>query len=627
MGSGTNKLRVRGEFDDKISSPLDKLRDRFDQLGKSKGAKSILQGVGMGAGVAAFGLLGRGIGAVVDIAGDSIRAASDLNETLSKSSVIFGDNADEVAAWGKTMAAAGGLSQKAALDAASGFAGLFQTVGLAADKSADMAKTLTTMGSDLASFFNTDVDTALAALKSGLSGQSEPLRQFNVFLSETAVSAKLAQMGIKKVGGQFTESQKATARYALIMEQTTTAQGDFVRTSDGLANSQRTLQAELENLSAEVGQELLPVVLELAHFAKDVLVPALRETFGAFKTLGTGIDFLLGPMGSLGKQGDAVTLTIENNTNAATVATAAWGTYGQAAMDASGQTAGLASAAKETTGEVKNLAREHQFAGDAIDTAATAMEGAGDAAKDSRAKISPLARKVADLADGFKDLDKWAKTAGDTLASAAYGPEELRLAFEGSRLELIDNQRELTKLTDEFVAMEAKGKKPTLEQKQHMNDLQSAVNDGKQEVIKLGTQLQITGGMSMSALRTQFAKLGINIDNVKGDAASLWRYLQLINNTNLGTGVYAGRIGGRAEGGPVFPGQTYRVGEQGEETLVMGRTGGYVIPHASGGGSSSGGGAPVVLQLNLDGRTIAQVVDRELYYLRRTAPGAMPGVR
>lgn len=221
---------------------------------------NVMKGIGQGFGIGITQMAGRAADAVGDFVQGSIQAASDLNETISKSSVIFGDGSAAVREWARAADDSLGLSERAALDAASGFAGLFKTVGLGLDESTAMAEQMTKMGSDLASFFNTDMETALAALKSGLNGESEPLRQFNVFLSETAVTSKLVKMGIEKVNGQFTEAQKATARYQLIMEQTTDAQGDFARTSDGLANSTRTLDAKMENLSARLGQGLLPLV-------------------------------------------------------------------------------------------------------------------------------------------------------------------------------------------------------------------------------------------------------------------------------------------------------------------------------------------------------------------------------
>ena len=65
---------------------------------------------------------------------------------------------------------------------------------------------------------------------------------------------------------------------------------------------------------------------------------------------------------------------------------------------------------------------------------------------------------------------------------------------------------------------------------------------------------------------------------------------------------------GRAAGGPVLSGRDYFVGERGPEVLRMGNTGGTIIPNAG------GSGGPVIIQLRVDGRTLAEIVDRHLGY-------------
>jgi hypothetical protein len=67
-------------------------------------------------------------------------------------------------------------------------------------------------------------------------------------------------LGIYDGSGALTDQQKILAAQKVIFEQTGDAQGDFARTSDGLANSQRTLTAQMENLQVSIGQALLPVV-------------------------------------------------------------------------------------------------------------------------------------------------------------------------------------------------------------------------------------------------------------------------------------------------------------------------------------------------------------------------------
>lgn len=249
-----NKVSIVGSFEDHISGPIDKLRDKFDTLGKSKGAQSILMGVGVGAGVDAFDLLKGAVGGVGDVIRDSISAASDLNETVNKVDVVFGASAKAVNAWGDTTAASMGLSKQAAEEAAASIGNLLLSTGTAPAKIAPMSMSLVKLAGDLASFNNIDPTEALDKLKSGLVGQERPLRELGVAISAASVDTEAAALGFKKLNGTFTEGEKVQARYSLIFKQTATAQGDFARTSDGLANSQRILNAELDDAKAKLGQ-------------------------------------------------------------------------------------------------------------------------------------------------------------------------------------------------------------------------------------------------------------------------------------------------------------------------------------------------------------------------------------
>jgi hypothetical protein len=192
-----------------------------------------------------------------------VQSASDLNESISKSEVVFGESAKAISAWSKTTAQALGLSQVASLEAASNFAILGQSAGLTGGDLADFSTDLTGLAADLASFNNTSVDEAITALAAGLRGESEPLRKFGVLLSAGAVEAKALEMGLAATTKELTDQDKVLARNALILEQTTLQQGDFARTADGAANQQRILAAEIENSRAAIGQGLLPAYKDL----------------------------------------------------------------------------------------------------------------------------------------------------------------------------------------------------------------------------------------------------------------------------------------------------------------------------------------------------------------------------
>ena len=104
-----------------------------------------------------------------------------------------------------------------------------------------MSTGLVQLAADLASFNNLNPEEVFLKLQSGIVGEVEPMRALGVNLSAAAVNAKALQMGLVNANGELTEQAKIMARYALIMEQTGNAQGDFARTSDGLANSTRIL--------------------------------------------------------------------------------------------------------------------------------------------------------------------------------------------------------------------------------------------------------------------------------------------------------------------------------------------------------------------------------------------------
>lgn len=249
----------------------------------------------------------------------SISAASDLHEQINKTDVVFGKSAKSVKQWAMTAAKSLGIAEHEALGFAATFGNLLHPMGIARTQASKMSVAMVKLAADMASFNNADPSEVLQAIQSGISGQVRPLRQFGVFLSEDRVKAEALSSGLvkanvsmravgeaqsavaiataklsaarakygenttqvaqaeltleraedrlhKAVGGtavQLTDAQKAMARYQIIMKDTKDAQGDFARTSDGLANQQRILKAEITDLEAKLGTALMPTVLKI----------------------------------------------------------------------------------------------------------------------------------------------------------------------------------------------------------------------------------------------------------------------------------------------------------------------------------------------------------------------------
>lgn len=218
----------------------------------------------------------------------AIQAASDLGENTSKIKVIFGDAGKAVTDFAKTAARDIGQSQNQVLAAAGTFGTFGKAAGLAGDQLATFTTDFITLSADLASFNNSTPDEAINAIGAALRGEAEPLRRFGVLLNDATLKAAAMELGIYSGSGALTAQQKILAAQKVIYEQTGDAQGDFTRTSDGLANQQRILSAQLENVKIKIGEALLPAFTKLVKFVNDFVVPAL-DKFITSLTGGKGV--------------------------------------------------------------------------------------------------------------------------------------------------------------------------------------------------------------------------------------------------------------------------------------------------------------------------------------------------
>lgn len=222
---------------------------------------------GMKAGIASLAAtmgLALGVQQIVAFSKASIKAASDLNETVSKTGELFGDSTDAVLRWSKTTATAIGQSQQQALDGASTFAIMGRAAGLTGDKLVTFSTDFTELASDLASFNNTSPEEAINAIGAALRGEAEPIRRYGVLLTDATIKQEAMALGIIKTTKEaLTPQQRVLAVQAAIYKQTSAAQGDFARTSEGLANQQKILAAQWHDLQASLGTGLLPVLTDV----------------------------------------------------------------------------------------------------------------------------------------------------------------------------------------------------------------------------------------------------------------------------------------------------------------------------------------------------------------------------
>ena len=239
-----------------------------------------IQKVGI-AGKLAFAGVAAAVGGFVV---SSVKSASTLNEAGTAIKQIFGDAATSIDKTASSAAIALGQSQSQFLAAAKTFGIFGKAAGLTTKENEKFSVGLTTLATDLASFNDTSVQDAIDAIGAGLRGESEPLRRYGVLITDAALKQEALNLKISDGKSVLTSQQKILAAQSLIYKQTTTQQGDFARTSGGVANATRQVQAAFENLKATVGTTLLPSVsVLLAGIAPALqeLAPVIAKVFGS----------------------------------------------------------------------------------------------------------------------------------------------------------------------------------------------------------------------------------------------------------------------------------------------------------------------------------------------------------
>lgn len=256
---------------------------------------------GVKAAEASFSKFGRNVGnitkkAATAFAGIAVAAgagavkaidmASNLAESQSKVAQIFGESGAAIQAFSKTAATSLGLSEQNVLDAAGTFGIFGKAAGLGGTDLSDFSNQFTTLSSDLASFNNTSPEDAINAIGSALRGEMEPIRRYGVMLDDAAIKAEAMAQGLYSGKGALTAEAKTLATTALIYKKTSDAQGDFARTSGGLANQTKIMKAQLTNAATTIGTALLPIAIKLAGFFAKKVIPAVEKLSEVFSKKG-----------------------------------------------------------------------------------------------------------------------------------------------------------------------------------------------------------------------------------------------------------------------------------------------------------------------------------------------------
>lgn len=277
---------------------------------------------------------------IINFAKEAIDLGSDLSEVQNVVDNVFTTMTSKVNDFATTAAQAYGLSETMAKRYVGTFGAMAKAFGFTEREAYDMSTTLTGLAGDVASFYNIDQDAAYTKLKAVFSGETESLKDLGIVMTQTALDSYALQNGIGKTTDKMTEQEKVALRYRFILDQLSTASGDFARTSDGWANQVRILRLQVDSLKASLGQGLI-----------NLLTPALKV-----------INAIIGRLATLANAFKAFTELITGKKSSGQTGGAAAGLsdVSGAAADAADSTGSLADATNDAAGATKNAVKQQK---------------------------------------------------------------------------------------------------------------------------------------------------------------------------------------------------------------------------------------------------------------------------
>ena len=207
-------------------------------------------------------------------------------ENLNLFHASMGEYAEEAKEYANTVAAVMGIDPGEWMRNQGVFMTIATGFGIIGDRAAVISQNLTQLGYDIASFFNITVEEAMQKIKSGFSGELEPMRNIGYDLSMAKLQEEALALGIEKKVSAMTRAEKAELSYYTMMKQVSQVQGDMARTLDAPANQLRVLKAQVEQAARSLGNIFIPIlnaVLPVAIAVTKVitmLASAIASLFG-----------------------------------------------------------------------------------------------------------------------------------------------------------------------------------------------------------------------------------------------------------------------------------------------------------------------------------------------------------
>lgn len=237
----------------KLEKEVDKSMGRIARDSESKLTKAFKR---IGAAViAAFS-----VRAIVGFSREMLRLGSNAEQTAGKFDAVFGSaRAAQLDGFLDRFGRLAGLTRTEGREMLANFGAVFQGAGLAVDASAELSERAVQLAADFQAFHDVPIAETFTAIRSGATGQAEPLKRLGIVLRAVDVDQRALLNSGKENAKQLTEQERVVARMQLIFEKAGAAVGAMERELDTVSARVIRLSTWFRQLREDLAVGLLPV--------------------------------------------------------------------------------------------------------------------------------------------------------------------------------------------------------------------------------------------------------------------------------------------------------------------------------------------------------------------------------
>ncbi|MDU2057815.1 MAG: hypothetical protein E6719_00705, partial [Dermabacter sp.] len=272
------KAAMKGDFGKAFARVKKDGKDAADDVERGFKKAGEDSGSGFSAGFKKLAFAAGGLFAadqVKDFAVSSFMSAADLEQSTGAVETVFKQHSSKMLKYAQDADQALGMSENSYNELATILGTQLRNAGM--KDFAEQTNDLIGLGADFSAMFGGTATEAVEAISSALKGERDPIEKYGISLRQSAIDAKAAELGFKKVGGSYDQQAQAAATLALINEQSTDAQGAFNRELDTSSNVIQRAKAWFEDFTAAIGSKLLPAFSKVGNWVLDKGIPIFDE--------------------------------------------------------------------------------------------------------------------------------------------------------------------------------------------------------------------------------------------------------------------------------------------------------------------------------------------------------------